>query len=140
MYSRIAGLLLLLLAFGPQAYSTTYYVDSLKGNDANTGTTPDSPWRSLAKVNSFKFAAGDILLLRRGSSWREELDFPSSGSPEAPIVIDAYGDGERPLINGADLVDAASWTQNPGAGSQIWKSPVSTQPNVVLFDGTKGHR
>ena len=123
MYSRTACLLLVLLVVGPTAGSTTYYVDSLKGDDANVGTTPESPWRSLAKVNSFKFAPGDIVLLRRGSLWREQLNFPSSGSPDAPIAIDAYGEGERPLINGADLVDAASWTQSPGAGSQIWKAP-----------------
>jgi len=129
-----------LLVVGTEAHSATYYVDSLKGDDANPGTTPDSPWRSLAKVNSFKFAPGDILLLRRGSLWREQLIFPSSGSADAPIAIDAYGEGERPLINGADLVDAASWTQNPGRGSQVWRNPVPTEPNVVLFDGIKGHK
>ena len=140
MYSRTACLLFVFLVVGSKAYSVTYYVDSLKGDDANPGTTPDSPWRSLAKVNSFKFAPGDILLLRRGSLWREQMNLPSSGSADAPIAIDAYGEGERPLINGADLVDAASWTQNPGAGSQVWKSLVPTEPNVVLFDGIKGHK
>ena len=140
MYTRTACLLLVLLVVGPKAGSTTYYVDSLKGDDANVGTTPESPWRSLAKVNSFKFAPGDIVLLRRGSLWREQLNFPSSGSLDAPIAIDAYGEGERPLINGADLVDAASWTQSPGAENQVWKSPVPTEPNVVLLDGIKGHK
>jgi len=71
VYSRVACLLLILLVVGPKARSTTYYVDSLEGHDANAGTTPGSSWRSLAKVNSFKFAPGDILLLRRGSLWRD---------------------------------------------------------------------
>jgi parallel beta-helix repeat protein len=140
MYWRVACLLYVLLILGSKVHSATYYVDSLKGDDANRGTTPDSPWRSLAKVNSFKFAPGDILLLRRGSLWREQLDFPSSGSAEAPITIDAFGDGEQPVISGTDLVEATSWTQSSDTESQIWKVHVSPQPNVVLFDGSKGHR
>jgi parallel beta-helix repeat protein len=140
MYWRVACFLYVLLVVGSKAHSATYYVDSLKGDDANSGSTSDSPWRSLAKVNSFKFAPGDILLLRRGRLWREQLDFPSSGSAEAPITIDAYGDGEQPLISGSDLVDATSWTQSSDAEGQIWKVHVPAQPNVVLFDGTKGHR
>ena len=69
---KIAGYVLGCLLMCPGAYSTTYYVDSTKGNDANPGTWMDSAWRSLAKVNSHNFAPGDSLLLRRGSVWREQ--------------------------------------------------------------------
>lgn len=133
----IWAVLVFLLA-SPFARSTTYYVDSQSGNDSNSGTSPSSAWRSLARVNSATLSPNDSLLLRRGSVWREQLNFPSSGAVGAPIVIDAYGEGSQPLISGADLVPPASWVQ--ASSPQIWQARVSTQPNVVLLDGAKGHR
>src|SRR5580700_1159948 len=118
----------------------TYYVDSAKGDDNNDGTTVTSPWKSLAKVNSFKFSPGDAIMLRRGSLWREQLNFPSSGSSKAQITIDAYGEGKLPIISGADLLSGSSWSQASSSGSSIWQAPVPVQPNVVIFDGTKGHK
>ncbi len=42
----------------PQAASAaTFYVDPA-GSDANPGTSPIAPWRSLARVNSHVFARG----------------------------------------------------------------------------------
>lgn len=140
MNPRIAYLFLVCFLVSPTARSTTYYVDSKKGNDSNAGTSASSPWRSLAKVNSYKFAPADTILLCRGSVWREQLNFPSSGADGAPITIDAYGSGALPMISGADLVDAASWKQSSSGDGHIWQSTVSTPPNVVIFDGTKGHR
>jgi parallel beta-helix repeat protein len=136
--TRLAIAFLLLSLASPLARSTTYYVDSQNGNDSNNGASPTSAWRSLAKVNSSKFSPNDSLLLRRGSIWREQLNFPSSGSSGAPIVIDAYGEGNLPLISGADMVPSNSWTQ--GSSAQIWQASVTKQPNVVLFDGAKGHK
>jgi parallel beta-helix repeat protein len=124
----------------PAAHSATYYVDSVKGDDTNPGNSADAPWRTLTKVNSFKFFPGDTILLRRGSIWREQLNFPSSGSVDASITIDAYGKGELPLISGADLVDSTSWTQSASSGPHIWQSSVAAKPNVVLFDGNKGRK
>lgn len=118
----------------------TYYVDSSKGSDENNGLSETSPWKTLAKINSSQFAPGDIILLRRGEIWREQLNFPSSGSPGAPVVIDAYGSGEVPLISGADLVSAESWSPCKPCGANIWEAPVQVKPNVVLFEGAKGNR
>jgi len=136
---RLVTALFLLSLATSLARPTTYYVDSQNGNDSNNGTSRSSAWRSLAKVNSSKFLPNDSLLLRRGSTWREQLNFPSSGSAGAPIVIDAYGEGNLPLISGADLVPSASWTSSQGS-PQVWQASVATQPNVVLFDAAKGHK
>lgn len=127
-----------LFAASPAARCATYYVDSAKGSDNNSGTIPSAPWKSLAKANSFKFSPGDTVLLRRGSLWREELDFPSSGSAGAPITIDAYAEGPLPIIDGADLVSSSGWNQTSQAN--IWWTSLSTQTNVVLFNGAKGHK
>jgi parallel beta-helix repeat protein len=139
MSSRFIYGLLVSLVFCQCSPCATYYVDSAKGDDNNDGTTVTSPWKSLAKVNSFKFSPGDAVMLRRGSLWREQLNFPSSGSSKAQITIDAYGEGQLPIISGADLISGSSWSQASSSGSSIWQASVPVQPNVVIFDGTKGH-
>jgi parallel beta-helix repeat protein len=140
MSSRFIYGLLVWLVFCHCSRCATYYVDSAKGDDNNDGATVTSPWKSLAKVNSFKFSPGDTIMLRRGSLWREQLNFPSSGSSKAQITIDAYGEGQLPIISGADLMSGSSWSQASSSGSSIWQASVPAQPNVVIFDGTKGHR
>lgn len=139
MKYRFAAMIFIAFLLCPYARSTVFYVDSTAGNDNNNGTSDSSAWRSLSKVNSHRFAPGDTILLRRGSEWREQLNLSSSGAPNLPITIDAYGGGELPLISGADLVDPASWAQE-NSGANIWQTPTAAQPNVVLFDGAKGHK
>jgi len=140
MRHRFARWFLFLLLSSSSASAATYYVDSAGGNDNNEGTSATTAWRSLAKVNSFRFSPGDTLLLRRGGRWREQLKFPSSGAANQPILIDAFGEGELPVISGADLVDPASWIQRQDSPPNVWQTAVPVQPNVVLFDGVKGHK
>ena len=37
---------------------TTYYVDAENGDDSNSGTSIDAPWKSLNKVTDTTFFAG----------------------------------------------------------------------------------
>jgi Lamin Tail Domain/Immunoglobulin domain len=112
------------------AMATTYYVDSAAGNDANSGTATNSAWQSLTKINGTTFAAGDILLLKNGSSWTGTLSPQGSGSSGNPIILSSYGtNASRPLINGNGATDAVYFNNqpyweinnlevvNPGAGS-----------------------
>ena len=140
MSRKLLLLFLFVLSASPAVYGTTFYVDSTNGNDANGGNSPSFPWKTLARLASSKFMPGDIILLRRGSVWREQLNFPSSGSAAAPIVIDAYGTGDLPVISGADLVPADSWTACDICKSHVWQAKVATKANVVIFDGTKGNK
>jgi chitodextrinase len=83
-----------------QAAGTTYYVDSVGGNDANSGTSSGSPWKTLSTVNTMTFSPGDIILLKAGSVFTDQyLDLKGSGSSGNPIVVDMYGTGAKPLIN-----------------------------------------
>lgn len=83
-----------------------YYVDSVSGDDANSGTSPASAWKSLEKVNATTFHAGDALLLKCGSAWEGQLSPKGSGSADHPIRIGKYSDGPKPLIRGKDTEDA----------------------------------
>src|SRR5215471_12361537 len=140
MLRKLLLLFLFVLSASPAVYGITFYVDSTNGNDANTGNSPSSSWKTLARLASSKFMPGDIILLRRGGVWREQLNFTSSGSAAAPIVIDAYGTGDLPVISGADLVPADSWIACDICKSHVWQAKVATKANVVIFDGTKGNK
>jgi hypothetical protein len=85
----------------PTSSGTAYYVDSLNGSDANAGTSPTAPWKSLSKANSAPLAAGDRLLLKRGSVWTGTLRIAASGTSSAAITVGAYGTGVLPVVQGA---------------------------------------
>jgi hypothetical protein len=85
--------------------AATYYVDSASGSDTNPGTAIATPWKTLAKVGKTDFKPGDRILLRAASVWHEQLAPHSSGSAAAPIVIDRYGEGPRPCLEGQGAID-----------------------------------
>jgi len=83
-----------------------YFFDSNAGDDNAVGTSQAAAWKSLAKMNSYNFEAGDVINLKRGSFWTGGLVISRSGAEDHPIVFRAYGDGENPIF------------ENPGDGSQ----------------------
>lgn len=106
MKSPFVCLLLgLSLAVPVSLRGSTYYVDAQKGCDSNSGATPDHPWKTLQKVNEGSFGPGDRILLAAGSRWEGQLVLRSSGSQGAPIVVDRYGAGSMPRIDGAGKVE-----------------------------------
>lgn len=78
-----------------------YYVSS-SGNDANAGTSPSTPWRTLSKVNRFTFTPGDRILFQGGQSFGGELRFDNDdvGTQALPITIGSYGTGRATLSAG----------------------------------------
>ena len=42
--------------------AATYYVDSAGGDDANSGTSENSAWQSIEKVNATTFSPGLSLI------------------------------------------------------------------------------
>jgi hypothetical protein len=84
----------------PAAAATgTYYVDSVNGDNDHSGLSPDQAWRTLDKANSAPLDRGDRLLLARGSHFTDRLVIDTGGTPDAPILISAYGaTGNTPVI------------------------------------------
>ncbi|MGE5646003.1 MAG: hypothetical protein ACM336_09455 [Acidobacteriota bacterium] len=85
-----------------------WYVDSANGDDANSGRSPASALRSIGAAQA-RLSAGDTLALARGSHWREQLTIPAEG-----IEVEAYGAGDKPLLDASDVIDPAAWTKTPG--------------------------
>ena len=94
------------------ANNATYYVDNANGNDNNNGTSTSTAWKTLSKVNSKTFAPGDRILLKKGGSWTGQLYPKGSGTSGSPIVIDSYGTGNRPIINGSGIAGGAVYLYN----------------------------
>lgn len=85
----------------PSAGSRVVYVSSSQGNDRNSGLSPSSPLRTIAKGETLiRNGSSDELLLKRGDTWNESLGFwgKQGLSPQAPVVIGAYGTGARPTL------------------------------------------
>lgn len=79
----------------------TYYVDAEQGDDASDGLTEQGALRTLARVNELSLGAGDRLLFRSGQTFSGQLLFKGQGSDRHPIVVDRYGEGELPVIDGS---------------------------------------
>lgn len=100
------------LILAAQSTHRDYYVDSRSGDDASSGSSPSSAWKTLAKVNGTTFQSGDRIFFRSGSSWTGQLWPKGSGTAEHPIIIDKYGGEILPVINGAGLAEDALLLKN----------------------------
>ncbi|MGV3642327.1 MAG: hypothetical protein ACO1NZ_17520 [Adhaeribacter sp.] len=101
----ILFLLVYFVAFAASAQVITrpVYVDSEAGNDHNNGFSEKSAWQTLDKLNSITFGPGARIWLKAGSMWVGALQPKGSGSEKQPIVLDQYGEGSKPLIDGNGL-------------------------------------
>lgn len=117
------------------ATGTTYYVSTLNGKDSNDGTSESKPFYSLSKINELTLQPGDRVLLESGSEFTNGYLhlFGQSGSPEDPIVIDKYGEGNDPVIN---TNGQGIWYQNYGqpldSASHVYTGYVSS--SILLYD------
>ncbi len=89
-----------------KAEGTVYYVDSVNGDDSFDGQSPETAFRSIEKVNTIQFMPGDQLLFKAGCEWTGALKPQGSGIEGKPILIDRYGEGDRPVLK-----PGADWTQ-----------------------------
>ena len=85
----------------PFPAAKTYYVDSEKGNDSNTGLSEGLAIKTITKANTISLAAGDKLLFKSGQTFKGQLKPVGQGIDIRPIVIDRYGKGSPPLIDGS---------------------------------------
>src|SRR5690606_3092852 len=97
---RILILILSIIPFFLQA--ATYYLDAKNGNDNNNGLTALSAWQTFKNINTKQLLSGDTVLLKRGTIFHEVLELNGEGSFINPILIAAYGTGDKPVVNAPD--------------------------------------
>ena len=98
---------------------TTYYVAG-NGSDNNDGRSAGSPFLSLNKVNGLTLQPGDQVLFRRGDTFRGTLQIRQSGNAGQPIVVDAFGSGNKPVLAGSAVVN--NWNS---VGTNLWQASAS---------------
>lgn len=109
----------------------TYYV-SERGDDSFDGKTPDSAWRTLARVNAAELKPGDAVLFCRGDLFRGFF------KAQEGVTYAAYGTGEKPRLYGWDknLADPALWSCVDKV-HHIWKlnEPILDCGTLVFNEG-----
>ncbi len=83
---------------------TTYYIDSVNGNNENSGRTEDEAFKDFSNLlgNTY-YGPGDKILLKRGSKFTQMLSVDGCGTEDNPILISAYGEGSNPVITMPEL-------------------------------------
>src|SRR5437899_2623631 len=95
------------------ALASTYYIDWLNGNDANSGTSQSTPWKHAPGMQGFagaySHAAGDRFIFRGGVTWPNEAfcwrisNGGVSGNPDYYGVDNTFFTGAswtRPIFDG----------------------------------------
>jgi hypothetical protein len=96
--------------------AATYYLCSQSGNDTNDGLSEKTAWKSLERANSVVFEPGDSLLIASGSVFKGQLAPKGSGALQygkmVPILLDRFGEGALPRIDGEGKVNAPLFLHN----------------------------
>lgn len=91
-----------------------FYVDSVAGDDGNSGTATDEPFATVAAAQAV-IGGGQSVAFKCGSTFREQFT-----PPAADITVGVYGAGAPPIFDGCNIV-AQTWTQaDAGARPDVW--------------------
>lgn len=132
------GLLLCLLALAlsafaliPEQKGSRYYFDSEKGDNGNSGTKANRPWKSLDKLNEVDLQPGDQILLASGRTFSQPIVIRGKeGTASAPIKVSTYGkkkenayayiqtvgDLEALLIQNSSFIEVSNLSLSAGPG------------------------
>ena len=125
--------------------SRTFYLDSEKGDDSQTGQSSATAWKTIQRLKQEKLVPGDTVLFRRGGLWRESLK-PVSGEPQRPVIYDAYGEGEKPVLQCSTernftcdwrLCDKNLWETADAEPIQGAREPLTVDVGNIIFDHGK---
>jgi len=85
-----------------------WYVNSITGNDTNSGRSAGAALRTIAALSP-KIAAGDSVGLARGSHFRETFTVPQNN-----VTVEAYGSGALPILDCSDPIAVGAWSATGG--------------------------
>lgn len=111
-----------------------YYVSANAGDDASDGRTPQTAWKTAARLAGEKIAPGSFVLFERGGLYRGTVNVAPG------VTYTAYGTGPKPVIYGSpeNGADSAKWTctDNPC----VWAYDIGHEDvGTLVFDDGKQH-
>lgn len=109
---------------------TIYYV-SAEGDDSNDGLSPQSPIRTIDKVNALELKPSDAVMLRRGDIWRGRI------LTKAGVTYSAYGKGEKPRIYGSpyDAAKHGEWIATQTPNVYMYSEELADDVGTLVFNG-----
>ncbi|QEK53105.1 right-handed parallel beta-helix repeat-containing protein [Pedobacter aquae] len=88
---KLLFVLLLAVASISLAQAKSYYFNAKNGDDNGKGTSPESAFKTLAKIAALKLQPGDSILLASGTSFQESLILNAiKGALGKPVVVSTY--------------------------------------------------
>lgn len=102
-----------------ETYTGTAYYLSNDGDDGADGTSPETAWATIDRLNQAELNYGDAVFFRRGDVWRAVQVYTRPG-----VTYSAYGEGEKPGLygsveNGGGEDKWSLWYEGDD-GSKIW--------------------
>ena len=114
------------------------YYFSTSGDDGNDGLSPEKPLRTLEKLNSLELASGDVVLFRRGDTWRRVTPDGSAMVVTRPgVTYSAYGTGPKPVIDGSPCNGAheGEWTLTDTPNVYVYSLDFKGDVGAIVLDG-----
>lgn len=125
--------------------SRIFYMDSIAGDDANPGTSETAAWKTLDKLNQQVFQPGDRILFKAGTEYIGQFEPKGSGSVESPVIVDKYGEGNKPTLHGEGrkqhtllLEGIEYWEVNNLEITNQGKKNVPGRNGVIIYAWDKG--
>ena len=117
-----------------------YYIDPVNGNDINDGLSPSAAWKTMAKVSSVNFQAGDIVD-GQGNTFFERLAPISSGVSGQPVIFKNFTldgtvsfDDQWTFFPADTYSSSKPWTLFSG---EIYRKETTRLPYDFFEDGVK---
>ncbi len=86
-------------AFAADVNAKSYYIDSINGNDANSGLSEEQAVKTIGGLKIDGITAGTKFLFKNGGRYECNVYLGDvSGTKENPVVISSYGDGEKAVL------------------------------------------
>ena len=110
------------------------YLSEKTGDDAADGKTPQTAWKTIARLNKAAPGPGTYVLFERGGLYRGCV------MAKPGVTYTAWGEGPKPRIYGSpeDGADPAKWerTENP----RVWAYRIGHDDvGTLVFDGGAAH-
>ena len=108
--------------------ASSYYFDSVNGNDSVLSNSKTKPYKSLSKLNSKSFSSGSTVYIKRGSVYRGQL------ITQPGVTYTAYGDGDAPLFLGSDDAHNTDWQATGYANVWVYNKVISNDIGNIIFN------
>ena len=107
-----------------------YYL-SADGDDAKDGLSPQTPLRSIAKLNALELKPSDGVMFRRGDVWRGKI------TTRKGVTYSAYGKGAKPRIYGSpcDAAVEGEWIATATPNVYMYSQYLSDDIGTLVFNG-----